>query len=378
MKQRIYIGEASLNNLDIILQEYSAKKVFLVRGKKSYELCGAQSRLNSILKKVGVQIFEFHDFEENPKIEDLDRGLLQLRVYHPDLILAIGGGSVLDMAKLLRFFYSYSGNKIGRVFEKIENLLPLIVIPTTAGTGSEATSFAVLYKNKVKYSVSHEDILPEIAFIDPYFTYNISRYLTACTGFDALAQAIEAYWNLNATNESDVFAVKAIKLLWPNLPLAVNNPTKEVRNSMSEGAYWAGCAINITKTTAPHAFSYPFTTYYGYPHGHAVALTFPFFMEYNVGSILLKHGTVFDKMIRLMEILNITNVNECKSLLCDYIENIGLDLKLPANFDHRIILSNINVQRLSNNPVRIDGAVAKTALNTLCIKDDDKIDSDEN
>ena len=372
MKQRIYIGEASLNNLDIILQEYSAKKVFLVRGKKSYELCGAQSRLNSILKKVGVQIFEFHDFEDNPKIEDLDRGLLQLRVYHPDLILAIGGGSVLDMAKLLRFFYSYSGNKIGRVFEKIENLLPLIVIPTTAGTGSEATSFAVLYKNKVKYSVSHEDILPEIAFIDPYFTYNISRYLTACTGFDALAQAIEAYWNLNATNESDVFAVKAIKLLWPNLPLAINNPTKEVRNSMSEGAYWAGCAINITKTTAPHAFSYPFTTYYGYPHGHAVALTFPFFMEYNVGSILLKHGTVFDKMIRLMEILNITNVNECKSLLCDYIENIGLDLKLPANFDHRIILSNINVQRLSNNPVRIDGAVAKTALNTLCIKDDDK------
>lgn len=343
-----------------------------MRGKKSYELCGAQSRLNSILKKVGVQIFEFHDFEENPKIEDLDRGLLQLRVYHPDLILAIGGGSVLDMAKLLRFFYSYSGNKIGRVFEKIENLLPLIVIPTTAGTGSEATSFAVLYKNKVKYSVSHEDILPEIAFIDPYFTYNISRYLTACTGFDALAQAIEAYWNLNATNESDVFAVKAIKLLWPNLPLAVNNPTKEVRNSMSEGAYWAGCAINITKTTAPHAFSYPFTTYYGYPHGHAVALTFPFFMEYNVVSILLKHGTVFDKMIRLMEILNITNVNECKSLLCDYIENIGLDLKLPANFDHRIILSNINVQRLSNNPVRIDGAVAKTALNTLCIKDDDK------
>ena len=103
-----------------------------MRGKKSYELCGAQSRLNSILKKVGVQIFEFHDFEENPKIEDLDRGLLQLRVYHPDLILAIGGGSVLDMAKLLRFFYSYSGNKIGRVFEKIENLLPLIVIPTTA------------------------------------------------------------------------------------------------------------------------------------------------------------------------------------------------------------------------------------------------------
>lgn len=75
MKQRIYIGEASLNNLDIILQEYSAKKVFLVRGKKSYELCGAQSRLNSILKKVGVQIFEFHDFEENPKIEWLSQNL---------------------------------------------------------------------------------------------------------------------------------------------------------------------------------------------------------------------------------------------------------------------------------------------------------------
>ena len=95
-------------------------------------------------------------------------------------------------------------------------------------------------------------------------------------------------------------------------------------------------------------------------------------MEYNVGSILSKHGTVFDKMIRLMKTLNIANVNECKSLLCDYIKNIGLNFKLPANFDHRIILSNINVQRLSNNPVQIDESVAKTALNTLCIKDDDK------
>ena len=88
MKQRIYIGEASLNNLDIILQEYSAKKVFLVRGKKSYELCGAQSRLNSILKKVGVQIFEFHDFEENPKTNPIQMTLSLLFSFYSNLMLA--------------------------------------------------------------------------------------------------------------------------------------------------------------------------------------------------------------------------------------------------------------------------------------------------
>ena len=125
-------------------------------------------------------------------MEDLERGLLLLQQCKPDIIIAIGGGSVLDMAKLLRFFYSYSGDYIGKEFTKERSLLPLIVLPTTAGTGSEATRFAVLYKDGIKYSVEHNDILPNFAIIYPLFTYTNTKYLTACTGFDALAYSSDS------------------------------------------------------------------------------------------------------------------------------------------------------------------------------------------
>ena len=180
--------------------------------------------------------------------------------------------------------------------------------------------------------MEHTDILPDVAIVYPPFTYNNPKYLTACTGFDALAQGIESYWNVNATEESDEYAKRAIQLLWPNLPVAVNAPTKQARDKVSEGSYWAGRAINITKTTAPHAFSYPFTTYYGYPHGHAVALTFPFFMQYNC---MVRNS-------KLQCSLNVDAYNEKIKILCDllsfsfmttygdmvkYIMKLGLSLK---------------------------------------------------
>ena len=118
-----------------------------------------------------------------------------------------------------------------------------------------------------------------MAVVYPQFTYQNDAYLTACTGFDALAQAIESYWAKGATNESRDYSVRAIGLLWKQLPQLIQSPTKELRNQVAEGAYWAGRAINISTTTAPHAFSYVFTSKYGYPHGHAVAFTFPFFMK---------------------------------------------------------------------------------------------------
>ena len=227
MEQRFFLGESSIKELIPILQEYTPDHIFLVRGKKSYEKCGAQAVLESVFVKLACGVTEFFDFEANPKIEDMEKGLSLLKEYPTNMIIAIGGGSVLDMAKLLRFFYSYSGNPTGGEFEKKRQLIPLITLPTTAGTGSEATHFSVLYKDKVKYSVEHDAILPDVAIVYPKFTYGNSKYLTSCTGFDALAQAIEAYWNVNATEESDKYAAKAIKLLWPNLPLVVNSPTAE-------------------------------------------------------------------------------------------------------------------------------------------------------
>ena len=356
MRQQFFLGDSSISELLPVLRRYAPERIFLVRGKKSYVTCGAAAVMNEVCGILRCSVTEFYDFEENPKLEDVRKGLSLLVSSNSSLIVGIGGGSVLDMSKLLRFFYSYSGEATGCKFLKEKELLPLIALPTTAGTGSEATHFSVLYKDKIKYSVEHTDILPDVAIVYPPFTYNNPKYLTACTGFDALAQGIESYWNVNATEESDEYAKRAIQLLCPNLPVAVNAPTKQARDKVSEGSYWAGRAINITKTTAPHAFSYPFTTYYGYPHGHAVALTFPFFMQYNC---MVRNS-------KLQCSLNVDAYNEKIKILCDllsfsfmttygdmvkYIMKLGLSLKKVGEpFNLELILSSINMDRLSNNP----------------------------
>ncbi len=358
MEQHAFIGTDSLDKLFLYLQEYTPKELFLVRSKKSYETCGAKAVIDRFVAVLGCKVTEYFDFQENPKVEDMERGLALLHTTNSSVIVAIGGGSVLDMAKLIRFFYSYAGNPVGSSFKKKRELLSLIALPTTAGTGSEATHFAVLYKEKVKYSVEHDDMLPNYAIVYSPFTYNNNKYLTACTGFDALAQAIEAYWNVNACEESDKYAEKAIQLLWPYLLQAVNAPTKDIRNKISEGAYWAGKAINITKTTAPHAFSYPFTTYYGYPHGHAVALTFPYIAAINL-------ATEDNRQKQIYSLLGIKGPLAVEDVFVKFISDIGLQKIGDKPFDHNLILRNINLNRLKNNPVAIDKEMTINLINRI-------------
>ncbi len=359
MPQAVFLGQSAIRELLPVLQQYVPTHILLVRGKKSYTSCGAQAMLEKVFSHFDCRVTEFYDFEENPKALDLQKALSLIGDASISVIMAVGGGSVLDMAKLVRFFYSYSGEFTGNSFHKERELVPLIVLPTTAGTGSEATHFAVLYDNHVKYSVEHEAMLADVAFVYPPFTYQNSRYLTACTGFDALAQAIEAFWNVNANEESEGYAKRAIELLWSNLPLAVNSPTHEIRDKISEGAYWAGRAIRITRTTAPHAFSYPFTTYYGIPHGHAVALLFPYIAEYNLSHML--DGQ------RLCDLLGIQCIQYVERDFCNYLVEIGLSLteEVRNSIDEQLILDNVNIKRLVNNPVPVNREVAEKFIKRL-------------
>ena len=362
MKQQdVYIDQEVLFGTDCIFKRLLPKRVFLVRGKKSYKTCGSEVFFSSFFKKYGCRVTEYYEFEDNPQINDVVLGCELLSKSKADIIIACGGGSVLDMAKLIRFANAYNGDLLGKIFVKNKNCIPLIAVPTTAGTGAEATPFAVCYKEHIKYSVSHEDILPDYAIIYPAFTYKVSPYLTACTGFDALSQSIEAYWNINATEESDMYAEKAISSLWKNLPLAVHQPSPKVRQKIAEAAYWAGRSIAITKTTAPHAFSYAFTTYCGYPHGHAVALTFPFFMSLNLQEKYIDRlqtginpQSYKDKMARLRIMLGITPEQEIQSAIECYISQLGLQNKGYKDYDIRLLLSQVNIQRLKNNPIIVD------------------------
>ncbi len=261
-------------HLNCIMEQYNVHRLLVVHGTRSFQICGADMLVNEIRSVRPMEIVHFTGFSSNPKIEDVMEGVKKIEDFLPNAILAIGGGSAMDVAKLAR----YEAQKI---------FIPLIAVPTTSGTGAEATQFSVCYVDGKKESFDNPELLPDYTLLIPELTMKNNRHLTACTGFDAFAQAIESYWNIHSNSTSEKFAEQAIVMLFDAMNRFADDAEAcmndyDWRAQMMEGANLAGKAINITRTTAPHAMSYTLTSKYGYPHGHAVALTFPYFAKLNI------------------------------------------------------------------------------------------------
>jgi alcohol dehydrogenase class IV len=357
MSQIVEFGEDSIRNLQIFLNEKKPKSIFLVTGKKSYSKCGAQDKLLPILKSYNFT--RFYDFEENPKIEDVEKGVNIFNEYRCDLIIAVGGGSVIDIAKLINFFNKKSKpfTSLFNSFLNKEDKHPLVAIPTTAGAGSEATHFAVVYANKLKYSIADNNLLPEMVLIDHSFLKSQSKYQMIISGIDAFCQGIESFWCVNSNEESLEFSRKAIDYSWSNLKKATEG--EDVLDNLSKASYFAGKAINITKTTGPHALSYGFTTEFGIPHGHAVALFLPFFIyfhkniESDSNNDSRGHLFVLSQLKRISAILSV----DYENLEVEIIRFFN-ELKIEINFTKLSIdkigfmkaVKNFNKERLKNNP----------------------------
>ena len=248
----------------------------------------------------------------------------------------------------------------------VGNNIRRLLIPTTAGTGAEITPFSVVYIDKTKYSLAHPSMSPEYVILAPELTLTLSKEVTASTGCDALAQAIEAFWSVNATEESKKYSEEAIHLALNNLSGAVNNPSLENRAAMLRASHFAGKAISIAKTTAAHSLSYPFTSYYNIPHGHAAMLTLPYFFEINMNpnqkNIQEKEGFTVDYARKtfsdLLKILGVENGVGAKVKLLNLMEEVGLERslrKLGVNEEdfQNIVNNGFNYQRVVNNPVKI-------------------------
>lgn len=364
MNQFVCINNNCSDYLKKVIKTISPKKVFLVTGKQSYTKSGSEEFIQEVLLNTDTVIFS--DFSKNPKINDVLRGIELFKKHQCNLVIAIGGGSVIDMAKLINIFAHQQCNP----FEIIDNNkkitekgIPFIAIPTTAGSGSEATHFAVLYVDNQKYSVAHKFMLPDYAIIHSDFTYNIPSYSAACSGVDALCQAIEAMWSINSTEESIAYSKEAIKLIKEHLSKAVHNNNQESRKAMSKASFLAGKAINIAKTTAPHALSYAFTSNYNIPHGHAVTLTLPSFIEFNYqltdADCNDTRGVDFVKK-NIEEICQIfdTSPSNCKEVISAFILSLDIEIDIKKligdKFNPRIIINSINFERLNNNPRSIN------------------------
>tara|TARA_Y100000310_G_scaffold239808_1_gene243541 strand:+ start:3868 stop:5004 length:1137 start_codon:yes stop_codon:yes gene_type:complete len=365
MTQRDYFANGAIVNLKKILLDCEPKNIFLVTGKKSYENSGAKESIEILLKDVGV--VRFSDFETNPQFSDIQRGVDYFREGNYDLVIAVGGGSVIDVAKSINIL-SANPKDLFSYIEKKEKIRirgkPLIAIPTTSGSGSEATHFSVVYRDKIKYSLADPIILPDYAIVDPDLTMSMSKDLTASTGMDALSQAIESFWNINSTEESKEYSKKAIEFIMSNLEKAVNDPSEKSREAMAKASNLAGKAINITQTTASHAVSYPITSYFNIPHGHAAGLTIPQMMVYNsevtLKDLLDKRGVEYIKKImkELTNLIGTENVEQASEKISNLMINIGLETKLSKlGIDDegiKIIIQNgFNPDRVKNNPRRL-------------------------
>lgn len=314
----------AIENLSKILEIENSKNILVFTGKKSFE------NIRPIIEKNlnNRNITYFNDFSVNPKKEEIDIALDKL-AQNFDIIIAVGGGSVIDFAKGYRY---YSDKKT-----------KLIAIPTTSGTGSEATQFSVIYVNGIKKSLDEKSILPEYAIIDSQFVENNPRYLKACTAMDVYCHAIESFWAKKSTSLSKEYARQAIILCKDNIVDYVNSNNSVSAEKMMLASNFAGKAINISRTTASHAISYKITTDYGIPHGHAVALTISKLCEINT-----KNNENFNELKELIS-------NKPFEYFKELFDNIGIEYNLEklGITDIQSIAENVNVERLSNNPVEL-------------------------
>lgn len=210
-----------------------------------------------------------------PVIETLIQYNKIISGFNPDIIISIGGGVVLDSSKFFACFLKNTHLTAEKVIAKLKNFdecVPLLAAPTTAGSGSEATPFAVLYLDGRKYSLENPYLLPEDVILDPDLTKSVPKEIAASSGVDAVCQSLEAIWSVRANEESIKYAVLALQYLIPAIKHVVSNPCDQIRASMLIGSHLAGRAIAISRTTAPHAFSYLLTSKYNIPHGHAVGV----------------------------------------------------------------------------------------------------------
>ncbi len=373
----VHSREGALVEVGPILDRLAATRLFFVVDESAYAASGADEILEPHFRTRTVTTFS--GFELNPKLHDIERGIEQFRAAQPDLVIALGGGTAIDLAKLIGSLadQDVSAREIILGRGRIRRVgPPLVAIPTTAGTGSEATHFAVAYVDGVKYSVADDALLPDFAIVDPSLTYSLPVGVTAAAGLDAFCQAIESMWSVNSNAESIGYADESIQLAWRHLAAAVQHPEPDDRDAMCTAAHLAGKAINISKTTAPHAISYTITAQLGLAHGCAVALT--------LGAVLVFNSQVTEadcndvrgadyvrKTIdNIVGLLGFDTASDAKRGIQSFVASLDCptclaEVGVTSDAQVEEIIQCVNVERLANNPRRLTNESLRGILTSI-------------
>lgn len=298
--------------------------------------------------KLPVPYVMFDKFTPNPLYEDVVKGVQLFRKEQCDTLVAVGGGSAMDVAKCIKLYANMGRDRIYLEQEYMENSILLIAIPTTSGTGSESTRYAVIYYEGKKQSVTHESIIPKYALLDYRNLVTLPLYQKKCTMMDALCQSIESWWSVNATEESREYSKKALQLLVKNKDEYLLN-TEEGNRNMMLAANLAGQAINITQTTAAHAMSYKLTSLYHIPHGRAVFMCLP-----HIWKLMAANNVLPEVFHEIAECLGGTTVEKAIDTLLEWNKKIfGEDKIVMERKDIALLTDSVNPVRLKNNPMEL-------------------------
>ena len=361
---------SSENDLANFLRQKKFKKIFILCGKKSYVTSSAKKILSRYLRnKITKHYFKYSPY---PEISELKNIIFSLRKFSPDLIIAVGGGSVLDYAKManvIEITKNLDKKIINYSYPIKKKLTELVAIPTTAGSGAEVTTNAVIYIDKIKYSLESEIIKPDYFFLIPELVIKATKKIKSSAGFDAIAQGVESLISKKSTDQSIKFAKKSLYISTKYYLDYLKKPNFENTSAMCLAANLSGKAISISKTTAPHAISYPFTSLYNISHGHAVSLTLEKFLKFNFINYK-KANCNFDLNLRYKSIFNIFGVRgiiELENFFIEMKKKAKLEdnfNKLKINLDSNIdrLIDGINLLRLQNNPINLNKNDIKTIL----------------
>jgi alcohol dehydrogenase len=301
---RVVFGAGSLARLGELTRELGGKRVLLVTDP-GLEAAGHPQRAVTSLREAGLEVFVFDEVEENPTTRHVEAGTAFARAEAIDFLVAVGGGSAMDCAKGINFLLT-NGGKIAdyRGYGKAtEPMLPSISVPTTAGTGSESQSYALIADEEthMKMACGDRKVAFHIAILDPEVTVTQPPKVTAVTGIDALSHAIESYVTAKRTLLSQSFAHAAFRLLETNLETVLRDPANlEARGAMQLGANFAGTAIENSMLGACHACANPLTAHYGLTHGIAIGIMLPHVIRYNASAV----GGLYADLVQEVGLLN--------------------------------------------------------------------------
>lgn len=353
-KQPITSPADLYSEIHVILETNLACRPFVVC-TKSFDT----SVLVQYLNQYKITCTCFSAFQPNFRYESILEGIQVAREAKCDFLLSIGGGSAIDLAKCINV-YLYLDTKTDLLLQNInECAWKHLAIPTTAGTGSESTQFAVIYVNGEKVSVSHPCMIPDYVILSPSLLHSLPDYQKKCTLLDALCQSIESFWSIHSTDESKMLAKNSIQLILSNL-WAYFTGDENAAFQIMKAANLSGQAINMTRTTAAHAMSYKLTALYGIPHGRAVAVCLPALWEYldvNSDCCIDARGTAY--LSQVLKELDEIFLSEQTGLpgyvffhqLLIYFNMIPLQINAEIEIDS--LAAAVNSARLGNFPVSL-------------------------